>query len=95
VVRAVTIGAAVGALLGICIPLVLLYIDATTRGGWWPPWIMYVWPTDFMLGVASGERDRFFVEIAAVATAINAALYAAVGAGLGAVSRLFLVAGRH
>ena len=84
-VRAVWVGAAVGALLGVGIPIVLLCIDATTRGGWWPPWIMYVWPTDFMLGVASGVRDKFFVEIAALAAAINGGLYAIGGAATGAI----------
>jgi len=70
---------AIFAAIGVALPVAFLALDRSTPGGWWPSWIAYFWPTDFMTGPASGVVDLFFYEIAAVAIVINAALYALVG----------------
>ena len=97
--RAVKLGAVICAVIcaviGLVLPVVFIAVDAATPGGWWPPWIMYFWPADFMLGVASGNRDWYFFEIAGVAISINVVLYAVVGAIAGVVVRqMRLVASR-
>ncbi len=75
--------------MGIVGPIALLLVDRSSAHGWWPDWIKYVWPTDFMLGATSAIVDRYWFEVAAVSIALNALLYAALGALLvGVVGRL-------
>jgi hypothetical protein len=76
---------------GLLIPVVLLAIDGASTNGWWPHWIPYLFPTDFMLGAASGVVDSFYYKMAALAIAMNVALYATVGFVLGLSIRLFLL----
>lgn len=75
------------AALGIAGPIALLVADHMSPHGWWPGWIKYVWPTDYMLGATSAIVDRFWFEVAALSIALNAILYAVAGAILVAVWR--------
>lgn len=72
--------------IGVLLPMILLAVDAASAQGWWPKWILYVWPTSYMLGATSGEKDIGGYLIIAAAIAINGALYAYVGS---VVARLF------
>ena len=81
---------AICAAVGLVLPAIFVAIDRATPGGWWPEWIAYVWPTDFMTGAASGIADRFFYEITLVSALINAAIYAVVGLMGSALCRLLL-----
>jgi hypothetical protein len=67
------------AAVGLIVPIATLLIDHVSKGGWWPHWIMYAWPTSYMFGATSGVVDAFWYEIAAVAIALNVVIYAAVG----------------
>jgi hypothetical protein len=64
------------ALLGAVIPVAILLVDYLSPHGYWANWILVVWPTSFMLIATSAIRDAFFLEVAAISTIINAALYA-------------------
>ena len=78
------------AVLGVLVPIGLLVADHMSPHGWWPGWIKYVWPTDFMLGATGAIVDRVWFEIAAVSISINAALYVIVGTSLIALGRKLL-----
>jgi hypothetical protein len=79
------------AVAGLLIPVVLLAIDGASTNGWWPHWIPYLFPTDFMLGAASGVVDIFYFKMAALAIVINVALYATIGFGAGLAIHFVLV----
>lgn len=68
------------------LPILLLGIDAASAHGWWPQWILYVWPTSYMLGGTSGEKDIGGYLTIAAAIAVNAVLYGYIGSVL---ARLF------
>lgn len=65
--------------IGVLLPALLLAVDAASAHGWWPKWILYVWPTSYMLGATSGEKDVGGYLVVAAAIVINGALYAYVG----------------
>lgn len=67
--------------VGLFLPIVLLGVDAASPR-LWPQWILYVWPTSYMLGATSGEKDIGGYLIIAAAIAINAVLYGYVGSVL-------------
>lgn len=73
------------AALGILGPIVLLVADHMSPHGWWPDWIKFVWPTDYMLGATSAIVNSFWFQVAALSIALNAIIYAVVGAILVAV----------
>lgn len=81
------------AVLGVLGPIGLLVADRMSPHGWWPDWIKYIWPTDYMLGATGAIVDHVWFEIAAVSMALNAALYAVVGAILVAVWRRLFASG--
>ena len=64
------------ALLGAAIPVAVLVSDYFSPGGYWREWIPYVWPTSYMLIATSAIRNAYFLEVAAISAAVNAALYA-------------------
>lgn len=72
--------AAVAAVIGVIIPLLCLAIDATSQTGWWPKWILLIWPTSYMLIATSGIKDLSAYMIIAFSIAMNGAVYAGVGA---------------
>lgn len=80
--------AGIAAAIGVALPLGLLAIDQSTPGGWWPEWIVYLYPTAYMLGAASGIRDYFFYELAAISIAINLVLYAFAGLAIAFVLKM-------
>jgi|SRR5271167_1839282 len=65
--------------VGALVPLVIVSIDRLSSGGWWANWILYVWPSSYMMGATSAIIDGFWYEMLAFATAINALIYALVG----------------
>jgi predicted DNA repair protein MutK len=52
--------------------------------------MLYVFPSSYMLGAASGIIDSFFYQMAAVAILVNTALYSVVGFVVGLVLRLLV-----
>jgi hypothetical protein len=84
--RSVTIGTA-AALLGAAIPVSILLIDHFSSHGWWPRWILVVWPSSYMMIAASGGRPGWFLLPAAISTTVNAALYALLAVLLAAMYR--------
>ena len=81
------------AVLGILGPIALLVADHMSPHGWWPEWIAYVWPTDYMLGATSAVVDSFWYEVAALSIVLNAILYAVVGTILVVVWRKLVTLG--
>jgi hypothetical protein len=75
------------AILGFLIPVSIIAIDRLSAHGWWRPWVLYVFPSSYMVGAASGIIDSFFYEMTAIATLVNTLLYAVVGCILGLVLR--------
>jgi chromate transport protein ChrA len=71
--------AAVGATLGVALPILLLTIDRLSPQGWWADWIPFVWPTSLMMIATSAIVNGFWYEVAAIAIGLNAILYALVG----------------
>lgn len=67
------------AILGFLIPVAIIAIDRLSAHGWWRPWMLYVFPSSYMIGAASGIIDSFFYEMAALAIIVNTVLYAVVG----------------
>ena len=65
--------------LGALVPLGIVSIDRLSWGGWWANWIIYVWPTSYMMVATSAMIDRFWYAMLAFATIINALLYAIAG----------------
>ena len=66
-------------LVGALVPLTISMIDRLSSGGWWPDWIFYVWPTNYMMGATSAIIDGFWYEMLALSAAVNALLYAFIG----------------
>jgi hypothetical protein len=73
---------------GFVIPVVLVAIDCLSAHGFWRHWILYVFPSSYMLGAASGIIDSFFYEMAAIAIVVNIMLYSIAGFILGIFLRL-------
>ena len=71
--------ALVAGAIGIVLPLILLAVDAASVHGWWPKWIVYVWPTSYMLGATAGEKDLAAYLIITAAVAVNSLVYAYLG----------------
>jgi hypothetical protein len=71
------------AILGFLIPVAIIAVDRLSAHGWWRPWMLYVFPSSYMIGAASGVIDGFFYEMAALAIIANTVLYAVVGFLLG------------
>jgi hypothetical protein len=83
--RLMTVAAA-AALLGIGIPAAVLFIDHLSPHGWWPRWISFVWPSNYMLMAADG-RPGFLFEAIAISTTVNAVLYALLAILLASIYR--------
>ena len=47
------------ALIGVLLPLLILFVDWLTlaRGGWWPKWVHYLWPTSYVLVATACTKD--------------------------------------
>jgi hypothetical protein len=73
---------------GFAIPVIILVIDRLSAHGFWRHWIVYVFPSSYMLGAASGIIDSFFYEMAAIAILVNIVLYSVAGFIVGIVLRL-------
>jgi hypothetical protein len=72
--------AVIAAVIGVIIPLLFLVVDALSQTGWWPKWILFVWPTSYMLIATSGIKDLSAYMLIALSIAVNGAVYAGVGA---------------
>ena len=66
-------------------PIAILGADRASDHGWWPSWIAYVWPTNYMFGATSAIVDGFWYEIAALSIGINALIYVLVGLAISAL----------
>ncbi|MFO1464924.1 MAG: hypothetical protein U1F35_00535 [Steroidobacteraceae bacterium] len=78
------------ATLGLLVAVAIVAADRLVSGGFWRPWVVYVFPSSYMIGAASGIIDSFFYEMAAIATIVNAVLYALGGVVVGCVLRGFV-----
>lgn len=58
----------------------LLVVSRESGGNWWPDWTAYAWPTSYMLIATSAIVNWFWYEVAAISIALNALLYAIIGA---------------
>ena len=76
-----------GAAIGIAIPLLVMLIDNLSAHGWWPSWIVAIWPTSYMLIATAGTKDLSAYLFIAMSIAINGVLYGAAGALLAAAFR--------
>lgn len=74
--------AALCGLIGFLIPVILVVVDQSTNGGWWPRWVIYVWPTSYMLIANSAVMDATAYTIIALSAFLNALLYALLGVGI-------------
>ncbi len=73
--------------LGIVAPIVFLYADSVAPAGWWPNWIMIIWPFSVvMIGIGGASRDFEVYTIIAALVLFNGLLYVFVG---GLIYRLF------
>jgi ABC-type multidrug transport system permease subunit len=77
------------AICGVLVPIAMLAVDHISPHGWWPDWVNYVWPTDYMLGATSAIVNRFWFEIAALSIALNAIIYGIAGAIVVSAQRKF------
>jgi hypothetical protein len=78
------------ATVGFLIPIAIIVIDRLSAHGWWAHWVLYVFPSSYMIGAASGIIDSFFYEMAAIAIVVNIILYSIAGLILGIVLRLIV-----
>jgi hypothetical protein len=74
--------AALCGLVGLLIPVILVVIDRSISGGWWPRWVIYVWPTSYMLIANSAVMDATAYTIIVFSAFLNAVLYALLGLGI-------------
>jgi hypothetical protein len=75
------------ATIGVLLPLTIMIADHMSAHGWWPNWIIYVWPTSYMFLATEAIVDGFWYETAALSIGLNALLYALVGFTLPSVLR--------
>ncbi len=63
--------------MGIVTPLFLLYLDSASPAGWWPMWIIFVWPFAVVTwAMPGGSLDFEGHVIIAILVLLNGALYA-------------------
>jgi hypothetical protein len=67
------------ATFGALLPSMIMTTDRMSVHGWWPKWVIYVWPTSYMFLGAEAPVARMWYESAAVSVGLNALLYAVVG----------------
>jgi len=67
------------AAIGIMLPLALMAIDSMSDHGWWPGWILFFWPSSYILGATAGTKDLNAYLMIAIAVAINGIIYGYVG----------------
>ncbi len=69
--------------LGFMLPALFLYFEYQASSGWWPNWIMYVWPFSILLmGLGGGERDLVSYFLIGFCMVLNGLLYAYVASVL-------------
>ena len=64
-----------GALIGIAIPLAIMSADSLSSAGWWPDWVLWVWPSSYMLMATAGKKELWDYFVIALSVAVNVALY--------------------
>jgi len=69
----------VAAAIGIAFPIVFLTVDGLSGQGWWPSWILYVWPSSYILGATSGVKNLGAYAMIVISIAINGLIYGYVG----------------
>ncbi len=77
----------VGALIGVLVPLLVLWADSLSATGWWPDWILWVWPSSYMLMATAGKKELWDYFVIILSIAINGALYCYVASILYRVAR--------
>jgi hypothetical protein len=83
------------ALVGVLLPAVVMSVDRLSPHGWWPQWLIYVWPTSYMLIANSAFTNTTAHIITIVAVVIDALIYALVGLVAYGVIRLIRFLGRR
>ena len=73
--------------LGVALPLGFLLVDHFSSQGWWPKWILLVWPAAFSLGAWSGTKDLDTLVLIAMAVLANGVLYGVIGLLVARLSR--------
>lgn len=66
----------VGAVIGIGIPIAIMTADSLSPKGWWPDWILWVWPSSYMLMATAGKKELWDYFVIGLSIVINGALYA-------------------
>lgn len=79
--------ALISGVVGMLVPLALLAADAASAHGWWPEWILLVWPSSYMLGATASRLDLGGYLIVGAAIITNGILYAYLGVMLARVIR--------
>jgi hypothetical protein len=74
------------AILGLILPILVLLAKAFTSAGFSPSWILYIWPSYFILGGLAGEIDAVTIGYVIISILLNVVLYAYAGS---LVARLF------
>ena len=80
------------AILGLIFPILVLLAKAFASTGFSPSWILYIWPSYFILGGLAGEIDAATIGYVIISILLNAVLYAYVGS---LVARIFNVRTRE
>lgn len=65
----------IAGIVGLSIPVTIMGIDSLSQHGWWPAWILYIWPTSYMLGATSGIKEFADYVIIVVSIAVNGVIY--------------------
>jgi hypothetical protein len=60
-------------LLGFMIPTALVFLHRLAVINWWPHWLMYVWPSSYMLASAGSTATNLSIGFSSI---LNALLYA-------------------
>ena len=64
-----------GVAIGILVPAVIMCLDSWSTHGWWPAWVLWVWPSSYMLLATAGKKEAWDYLIIVFAVLVNGALY--------------------
>lgn len=71
--------------IGLGVPITILLVKTLSPSGFSPAWIVYIWPSFFLLGGLSGKVDGITIAYLVVSVLINVAVYAYVGIIIGRI----------
>jgi hypothetical protein len=65
-------------LLGLLIPSAVVFLHRLAVVNWWPHWLIYVWPTSYMLDLGASATNLGAYLNIGISSVLNALLYALV-----------------